>query len=240
MPKKLFQLNCDMGEGIGNDHLIMPWIDACSIACGGHAGDEQTMRNTVKLAMEHKVEIGAHPSFPDKENFGRKAMDISAGELISSLKHQVESLFKICEKYKAQPGHIKLHGALYNMAAADSNLSDLVLEALTDYRHLPFLAPLNSAFFKQCELHNVPVRPEAFADRVYDNQGKLLERNLPDSVILDKTQALEQLLSIINKGTLSFVDGKTIAIRADTFCVHGDNPKALEILQTLKMHQFEA
>lgn len=233
MVQKKFELNCDVGEGAGNDHLIMPYLDACSIACGGHSGDKSSMQETVAMALKSSVAIGAHPSFPDKKNFGRKIVNIERSALKKSLIEQVNSLEKICEENEAQLSHIKLHGALYNLAANDEEFALLTLGALAQYKQIPFYAPWNSQFQKVAMRLGFILKTEAFADRKYRNDLSLVGRDHADAVIVDPELAMDQVLLIIDKKNILTVDEKLVPIHAETICVHGDNPKALDILRSL-------
>ncbi|MEP0368134.1 MAG: 5-oxoprolinase subunit PxpA [Cyclobacteriaceae bacterium] len=234
MTQKNFELNCDVGEGIGQDHLIMPFLDACSIACGGHAGDEDSMKLTVELALTNNVSIGAHPSFPDKDNFGRAMMKISPDRLTESLYNQVTDLAVICKNAGTNLTHIKTHGALYNLATKDVTTARLILDALKDFRHIPFLAPDQSIFSLLAKTNSWKVKTEAFADRRYNEDRSLMSRSQEDAVITDPRLAQAQVLSIVKKGWAKSINDTKVNLRAETFCVHGDNPNAVEILKALK------
>lgn len=227
-------MNCDVGEGIGQDDLIMPFLDACSIACGGHAGDKDSMKLTAELALTYNVSIGAHPSFPDKDNFGRAMMKISPERLAESLYNQVTDLAVICKSAGTNLTHIKTHGALYNLAAKDEATARLILKALKDFRHLPFLAPYKSVFSKLAKINSWKVKSEAFADRRYNQDRSLVDRTQQDAVITDPRLAQSQVLSIVKFGWIKCINGANVSLNADTFCVHGDNPNAIEILKALK------
>lgn len=206
-------INCDLGEGLANDAKLMPYLHACNIACGGHAGDKSSIHKTVKLAIGHNVLVGAHPSFPDRENFGRTAMDISADDLRSSLVAQIELVRDACLKQGIRLNHVKAHGALYNLMCEDPELQKTVEDAICCVdADLPIYAPL---LFKSTRLK---VISEGFADRGYQEDGRLLRRGEKGALITDAAQALSQSRSLSN---------------FDTLCVHGDNPSALETVKTL-------
>lgn len=231
--KKKFELNCDLGEQIGNDALLMPYLDTCSIACGGHIGDEDAMSSTVELALENNVEIGAHPSFPDKENFGRKIIPIEKEKLIKSLIDQVAALEKVCQQFNTKISHIKLHGALYNLAASNWDYAALALQAFSGFAKIPLYTPWESVLYKLAKKSNVALKTEAFADRHYNEDSKLVARSNPNAVITDPHLASKQVRCINENHQVLAINQVSIPMRAETFCVHGDNPNALSILKAL-------
>lgn len=230
---KKWLLNCDMGESIGNDHLIMPHINACSIACGGHIGDKESMTQTVRLALKHQVEIGAHPSFPDRENFGREAFNMPSDELISSLSEQINSLYEVCKSEGATIKHIKPHGALYNQAITDLKTAVVVIQVMKKYPGLTLLAPWQSVVAELAQEDDIPLRFEGFADRRYEHDGSLAPRTTSDSVIKDPAEAYDQVRQIAKYQKLTSIDGITFDFEAETFCIHGDNPNAVNIARRL-------
>ncbi|MEQ9305547.1 MAG: 5-oxoprolinase subunit PxpA [Marinoscillum sp.] len=230
---KKWLLNCDMGESIGNDHLIMPHINACSIACGGHIGDKESMTQTVRLALKHQVEIGAHPSFPDRENFGREAFNMPSDELISSLSEQINSLYDVCKCEGATIKHIKPHGALYNQAITDLKTAVVVIQVMKKYPGLTLLAPWQSVVAELAQEDDIPLRFEGFADRRYEHDGSLAPRTTSDSVIKDPAEAYDQIRQIAKYQKLTSIDGITFDFEAETFCIHGDNPNAVNIARRL-------
>lgn len=223
---------------MGNDELLMPYLDACSIACGGHAGTPYSMQKTVEVALKYNVSIGAHPSFPDKENFGRKIIAIEKELLINSLIDQIESLKIICKSNDVELTHIKLHGALYNLAAIDVEYANLVLQAFHTFKELSIYAPWNSAIDSVAKDLGVNVIKEAFADRRYHSDLSLVSRNKKNAVIHDSIDAVDQVLSIVNFKKVKTIDGNIVPFKGDTFCVHGDNSTALEIVKALKKIQI--
>ncbi len=230
---KQWILNCDMGEKAGNDHLIMPYIQSCSIACGGHVGDADSMNATIHLAMKYQVEIGAHPSFPDKENFGRKPMSISSGVLIDSLSAQINSLRKVCSMVGAKLRHIKPHGALYHQASTDLRTAGVILEVMKRYPGTTLFAPYQSIVAELAQEDGIPVRFEGFADRKYEYDGSLAPRSNSNSVIKRPEDALSQVQQITKYHKLTSIDGYTFDYDAETFCIHGDNPNAVAIAKLL-------
>ncbi len=233
MEEDYIHINCDLGEGGENDEQLMPLISACSIACGGHAGTLETMTTTVNLALENEVEIGAHPSYPDKENFGRRTMDISAEDLERSLVAQILSLKQIVEAAGGKLSHVKPHGALYNDASKDKNIAEIVINSMLKFDEiLPVFAPQNSIMFELAK-RKIPVITEAFGDRNYEENYRLVSRQKKEALITKKEAVFRHLLSMFREGKISCVTGRKIPCEADTFCLHSDTPNALEILQYL-------
>ena len=227
-------INCDLGEGMGNDAQLMPYLGSCNIACGGHFGDVKSMTAAIKLAQLHGVNVGAHPSFPDPENFGRKLMNISRQKLQETLYHQVTIFQQICDKLNVEMHHIKLHGALYNLAANDAEIAAVVLNAFAAvHADIKIYVPYNSAIAILADDY-FPIVYEAFADRSYNPDLSLVNRDLVGAVITDKKRAWQQVLTIIKTGKVKSIDGEEVAIKADTFCVHGDQCNAVEIVKHIK------
>ncbi len=229
-----FKINCDLGEGMLTDAQLMPYLDECSIACGGHYGTTDSMTQTVQLAIKHNVLVGAHPSFPDKENFGRKAVSISSDELTDSLYNQITHFLKICSQLNIKMNHIKLHGALYNLTCTDLKLAQLVLDV---YLRLNFdfilFVPYHSIIADLAKSKFL-LAYEAFIDRRYNNDLSLVNRMHQNAIIDNPILACRQVSSIINNGYATSLNGEKVKIRADTFCLHGDNPTALELIHYLK------
>ena len=230
---KKIHINCDLGEGGEKDAEIMSLVSACNIACGGHAGTLETMQHTVDLALANGVEIGAHPSFPDKENFGRKEMQIPEKDLRRSLVAQILSLKQICEAEGGVLKHVKPHGALYNKAQHDGKISAVILSALEEFdAPLTLYAPEGSVIAKMAE-GKVQVRFEAFADRRYNPDGSLVSRKEDDALITEKEEVAEHLFSMVNDRRILCKNGEKISTRASTFCLHSDTPNAENILRYL-------
>lgn len=228
-------INCDVGEGLGNEADLFPLISSCSIACGGHAGDATTMREIVRLAQAHQVRIGAHPSYPDKVNFGRVSMAISEEELITSIQKQLTDLTTILKEENANLNHIKPHGALYNDLAKNKILCKTFLKAIAGYKkNVALFVPFNSTVEKYALREGFKVKKEAFADRNYNNDGSLVSRKLPQALITDAKAVLIHLRRMVSAQQLKTVDGIELQVQADTFCIHGDTPNALEILMYLR------
>lgn len=227
-------INCDVGEGIANEHLLMPHISSCNIACGGHFGDKKTIDETLKLALEHNVKIGAHPSFPDKENFGRQLMQISNEELMQSIENQLELFLERLKKVDTKLHHIKPHGALYNAIAKDEHLAKVFLKTIKKYMVNAYLyVSYQSEIEKVALQENINIKYEVFADRNYNDDLTLVSRSQENAVISDETKVLNHILEIARNKQVKTVSGKFKPIKADTFCVHGDTKNALEILKKL-------
>lgn len=233
--KRAIDINVDVGEGINNESLLMPFISSCNIACGGHAGDLNTMRTVVKLAKEYHVKIGAHPSYPDKENLGRKTMEISHSRLFKSLRSQINSLIKVLRIENAMLHHIKPHGALYNNATINKSTADVIIEVLKSISlPLKLYVPFNSVISELAEKENIPIVYEAFADRNYNDDLTLVSRNDKNAIILNPDEMFEHVFRMITKQKVKTLNGVEVQIKADTFCVHGDNPKVVHLIKNLR------
>ncbi|MDU8886259.1 5-oxoprolinase subunit PxpA [Yeosuana sp. MJ-SS3] len=229
-------INVDVGEGLNNEAQFMPFISSCNIACGGHAGDFEIMTKNVKLAKQHHVKIGAHPSFPDKTHFGREIIEISSANLYTTLKKQIRSLLNVLIKEHLQLHHIKPHGALYNLAAKDKRTANIIIEVVKSIAYpIKLYAPYGSVIAKLASEQNIPVTFEAFADRHYNHDLSLVSRTNKNAVIIDTDKAIKHVEQII-LGKVKTINGIEVKIKADTFCVHGDNPNAIQIIKGLKEH----
>jgi UPF0271 protein len=234
-PNPLPQINCDLGEGVLGEELIFPWIDACSVACGGHYGSEKTILTTLELAKEFGKKAGAHPSYPDLENFGRKSISISNHKLKESLTDQIRLFVDYSQKLDREMDHIKFHGALYNDAARDKDLADFLTDMLADgYPETPIFVPPHSFMQEFAALKNLPHRLEIFGDRAYLDNYQLAPRNLEASLFTKLKQVNTHLTAIFSEGMITTVTGNSIPISADTICFHGDNPGILEFLPFLR------
>ena len=227
-------LNCDMGEGIGKDELIMPFISSANIACGYHAGDEDTMKRTVELVMKYNVAIGAHPSFFDRENFGRTDIRLPLGEVYDLVTKQIHLLNEITKTAGANLHHVKPHGALYNMAARAKPLAAVISLAVKDVDDKLFLYGLSgSHLIKEAQKLGVKTVSEVFADRTYQDDGRLTPRTKTGALIDNSDKALQQVLQMIKEGTVTTVSGKIIPIVAETICIHGDGEHAVEFAKAI-------
>jgi UPF0271 protein len=228
-------INADIGEGLDNDALLMPFLSSCNIACGGHAGTSKSMRTVIRLAKQYQVKIGAHPSLPDKKNFGRKPMEISCAELFISLSQQIRNFRKIVDEENCRLNHIKPHGALYNLASKDVKTAEVIIEVIkTMLPNTQLYAPYNSVISKIALSENIPVIFEAFIDRSYNPDGTLVSREKDYAIIMDENQAFEQLLGIIQHSKVKTHNDEKINMIAKTFCIHGDHPKVIQILNFIK------
>lgn len=218
--------NCDLGEGC-DDAAVMPYISSANIACGLHAGDEETMRRTVALCIAHGVAIGAHPSFDDRANFGRREMDCSSDEIRALVMRQIFALSIIANEQGAQLTHVKPHGSLYNMAARDPSLADAIARAVHDADLSLILVGLSgSALPVAGEAIGLQVLHEVFAERRYEADGTLTPRSHHDAVIHSLDNALSQVRRLVRQGTVTARTGENISLRADTLCLHGDRADA--------------
>ena len=241
---KTIDINCDMGEDIGNDELIMPYISSANIACGYHAGDENTMKRTVELCKKYSVAVGAHPSFPDRENFGRTDMLLHPGEIYEMIIKQINCLEKIASEADVPVHHVKPHGALYNMASRDRSLAPFVALAIMDTNSKYILYGLSGSYLvKEGKSLGLKTASEVFADRTYKNDGSLTSRNKPGALIEDADKAIAQVLQMVKEGTVTSITGKKTPIVAETICIHGDGKHAVEfakaIHDTLKKEGIE-
>jgi|ERR1035437_239206 UPF0271 protein len=231
----LCDLNCDMGEGIGNDELIMPYITSANIACGYHAGDESTMHQTILLAQKYTVNIGAHPSFLDRENFGRTEIKKSPQEVYELVFKQIKILQKIGADNNATVHHVKPHGALYNMAAKDKVLARTIAEALKDSdENLVLFGLSNSFLISEAKAIGLKTASEVFADRTYQDDGSLTPRTQPNALIEDTDEAIQQVLMMVKQGKVKTVSGKEISIVAETICIHGDGKNGVEFAKEIR------
>ena len=227
-------LNCDVGEGIGNEALLFPYISSCNIACGGHAGDADSMLETVRLAQKHNVLIGAHPSYPDREHFGRIRIEMAPEVLQNHLERQIKALTGILEPLNIPLHHIKAHGALYNDLASGSSLAMDYLEVLEPFGNdVLVYAPCGSRFADLARKRGFQVWEEAFADRAYEADGSLVSRKKPGAVLSSPQEVSEQVREMVLSGRVRCIDGSYFSLKAKTFCLHGDTPNAVEILMFL-------
>lgn len=231
---KKIDINCDVGEGVDNETVLLPFIQSCNIACGAHAGDEQLMRKIVKLSLENNIKIGAHPSYPDKENFGRKSINIPAKELMFSIQFQINLLNNIILEEGGILFHIKPHGALYNDIAKNRALSLTFLEAIKSYKNsVKLVVPFNSIIAKNALKQGFEIIYEAFADRNYNDDLSLVSRNETNAVLTDINEIEKHVKGMLFNNEVVTISGKKKVIIADTFCVHSDTDNAVEIVKKL-------
>lgn len=230
----VIDFNCDLGEGIGNDEDIMPFISSANIACGFHAGDIETMKKITALCIKHNVAIGAHPSFPDKENFGRRNMNLPEEEIYTLVLQQLQDLSAIVKSSGQQLHHIKPHGALYNMAGKDLSIANAIVNAAKDFNEKILLYGLpGSAIEKAAGMNEIKFIGEAFSDRTYQPDGSLTPRKIPGSLIENEEESIRQVFQIINNKTVSCITGEIIPLMAETICIHGDGKYAVKFAHAL-------
>lgn len=236
------KLNCDLGESFGAwkmglDDDVMPHIDMANIACGFHAGDADVMASTLTLAKQHNVQIGAHPSYPDKQGFGRRSMNLNASELINCLHYQIAAIEGMAKVQGLTLSYVKPHGALYNDMMADERILKTVMAAVSAYPaplKLMVLATNNATGYEQiAEEFNIELIFEAFADRQYTDEGHLVSRSLPGSV-LNKEALLQQVTQLITSGSVTTRSGNKLLLNAHCLCVHGDNSEGIKLIQEIK------
>jgi len=239
-------LNCDLGESygpwrMGHDEEVMEFITSANVACGFHAGDPLTMRATVELARRAGVAVGAHPGLPDRLGFGRRAMAVSAAETYAMTLYQIGALAAVARSVGVELAHVKPHGALYAMAAADPMLAEAVAAATRAAgAELVLVGPPFSALERAAEAAGVPFAAEVFADRTYLADGSLTPRQRPDAFVHDPEEAAARLVEIVTAGTVRAVSGEVVRLRADTVCLHGDNPAAVAFARAVRAALLQA
>lgn len=238
MPR--INLNADLGEGygpwtMGDDATMLAIVNSANVACGGHAGDPDVMRRTLRLAREHGVSIGAHPSYPDLRNFGRRAMSLAPAELENQLAAQIGALMGIAAMEGIRVSHVKPHGALNNQACADRPLAEAIARAVKALDPtLILLAPACSQLALAGRAAGLPVVDEIFADRRYQDDGQLVPRSQPGAVIHDPEQALAHVRAMLDAGALVSASGHHIPVQAGSVCIHGDSPDAVALARHLR------
>jgi UPF0271 protein len=233
-------LNSDLGESfgaytLGMDERVLAVISSANIACGFHAGDPEVMGKTVRLALENNVALGAHPGLPDLVGFGRRNIAITPKEAYAMMVYQIGALAAFVKAEGARMQHVKPHGALYNMAAADEKLAEAVAEAVYKVDGELILFGLSGSWMIQkARALGLRVAEEVFADRTYQKDGSLTPRRQPGAMIASEEDALAQVLGMVKNGTVKTLSGETVSIQADTICVHGDGEHALEFSRKIK------
>lgn len=220
-------LNSDLGEGANNDAAIMPFVTSANVACGGHAGDARTMRETIGLALRHGVSVGAHPGYPDRANFGRVPQHLDHATLVAELHRQLSALDDAAAEFGADITHVKPHGALYNRAERDAGIAASIVSAICSWRaRATVFASPGSALEQAARDAGLRIALEGFVDRAYEPDGTLRSRRLPGAVLSDPAAAAAQAVSIVRDGGVRAADGTFIALPVDTLCLHGDRPEA--------------
>lgn len=229
MPR--ININCDLGEGIADEEKIMPFIQSCSIAAGGHFGNELTIRNTIQLAQRHEVQIGIHPSYPDRDNFGRTTMNLTDKKVRNAIFEQIVEFIKIAQFENATVKHIKFHGALYHDVCKHQKAAEIIGELLNELPIEVEFYCLPNAQIEKLLTKNYTIVHEAFIDRSYESNLALTPRAHPDAMILEKEKAFQQLYDIAMDNRVLTRDGNYKTISAQTFCIHGDSGNALNQLK---------
>ena len=233
-------LNCDLGESfgaykLGLDDQVLPYISSANVACGFHASDPVVMDKTVALAKDAGVAVGAHPGYPDLQGFGRRNMTIPPREVKAMIMYQIGALQAFCTARGLKLQHVKPHGALYNMAGKDEALAMAVCEAIQAVDDSLILLGLSgSKMLEAADKIGLRSAREVFADRAYEEDGSLVARTKPGAMITDEDEAVARVIRMIREGKVTAVTGKDIPIRADSVCVHGDSPKALAFVRTIR------
>jgi UPF0271 protein len=236
---KTIDLNCDMGESygawtMGADAEVMPFITSANVACGFHGGDPATIRKTVRLALDHGVAIGAHPSLPDLQGFGRRAMKISPQDMYDLVVYQAGAVEAFARAAGSRLHHVKCHGALYNMAANDEALSEAMARAAKDLGGVMLYVLSNSKMMETARRLGVPVAGEVFADRGYCDDGTLAPRDRPGGMVEDAGEAVKRALAMVQEGYVTALSGKRVSVSADTLCLHGDQPGAVAFARAIR------
>jgi len=227
-------LNCDLGEGMPNDDLIMPYITSANIACGFHAGSGDLIRHTIDQAKKHNVLVGAHPSFHDRENFGRKEIDLPDDKLYAIIIEQIIKVDLIAKEKHVTLHHVKPHGALYNMAARNQKIARTIAQAVKDYNEDLILYGLSgSHLIREAEAIGLKTRSEVFADRTYQEDGSLTPRSQPNALIEEDSVAVQQAMRMVLDGQVFTTLGKVIPIVAETICIHGDGTHAVAFAEKI-------
>lgn len=233
-------LNSDVGESFGNyklglDAEVIKYISSANIACGWHAGDAMVMQKTVKLAIKDNACIGAHPGFPDLIGFGRREMKLTKEEAKNYVKYQIGALWAFAKSNGTELQHVKAHGGLYNMAAKDPELALAIAEAISEVdKNLIFMGLANSEMIKAGKAMGLKTANEVFADRAYNSDGTLVSRKKEGCMITDEKLAISRVVRMVKEGKVQAITGEDIDIKADSICVHGDNPKAVEFVKSIR------
>jgi 5-oxoprolinase (ATP-hydrolysing) subunit A len=228
-------LNADLGEGAGHDDELLALVTSANIACGFHAGDAHTIRQSIESARANKVAVGAHPSLFDRENFGRKELAVPPGEVFDGVVYQLGVFAAIAEAAGVRPNHVKPHGALYNMAVHDAALADAIGCAIVSVdKNLILFAPKDTALSRAGEKNGLQIAHEVFADRNYLSNGALVPRTRADALLHDPNEAAPRVIRMLREGKVRSVEGVDVGVRAETICLHGDNPEAVDFARVLR------
>jgi UPF0271 protein len=228
-------LNADLGEGEASDPELLRIVSSCNVACGGHAGDASTMETTIRNAQANAVVVGAHPGYPDREGFGRRSRFMEGAELLGSLEHQLKTFWTIAEAAGATVAHVKPHGTLYTDAVADKSLANLIAQAVEGLPGRPALVGQPGTELEAAAMaHGLAFIAEAFIDRAYRPDGRLVPRSEAGAVHGDIDLIRKQAISLATAGQVTGLDGTEIEVKADTLCIHGDTPGAVEAARVVR------
>lgn len=236
----IVDLNSDLGESfgaytIGLDSEVLKYVTSANVACGWHAGDPMIMDKTVKLAVENGVAIGAHPGYPDLMGFGRRNMDVTPNEARNYMLYQLGALSAFAKAHGTKLQHMKLHGAFYNTACVKKELADAIVDAILEVdKDIIVMALSGSYLLQRAEEKGLKVAHEVFADRAYNIDGTLVNRKLPGAMVHDRDVAIQRIKRMVLEGKVTAIDGTDIDIKADSICVHGDNPEAVNFVKFIK------
>ena len=239
-------LNSDLGESFGAHHIgydaeLFPLISSANVACGFHGGDPRTMERTIAEATSHGVAVGAHPGFPDLVGFGRREIAATPDEVRTDVLYQLGALDAFCRAAAIPLQHVKVHGALYNLAVKDALLADAIASAVAAYgRQLIFLAQPGTHLFAAAERLRLPTAREGFADRAYNADGTLVSRRLPGAVMTDPEVAAARALRLVSEGRVTTIDGQDLVLAVDSLCIHSDTPGAVQIARAIRRRFDEA
>jgi UPF0271 protein len=228
-------LNSDLGEGAGHDDEILSLVSSANIACGFHAGNPAGIFNSIRVAKEKGVAVGAHPSLDDRKNFGRTEIQVGGAEVYALVAYQVGAFQALCTAAGVKMNHVKPHGALYNMAVRDRELSDAIARGMLAVdKDAILFAPAGTELFTAAQKLGLRTAAEAFADRNYNSDGTLVSRTRPDALLRDPGEAAERVIRMLKDGKIRAIDGTDVAVRPETICLHGDTPGAVEFAQMLR------
>ena len=231
----MIDLNADLGEGGANDSALLQLVSSANIACGFHAGDAGLMVQSVREALKYGVAVGAHPGYPDRENFGRTAMDLPPETVYAQMLYQIGALAAIVSAEGGELRHVKPHGMLYNQAAKEAPLADAIARAVRDFDPALILVGLaGSELIRAGQHYKLITRQEVFADRGYLADGSLVPRSQPGAIIHDVEAAAKRVVRMVTEGTVEAVDGTVINFRPHSICMHGDTPEAVEMAKAVR------
>jgi UPF0271 protein len=232
-------INSDLGEfrnekQLTNELNILNYISSCSIACGGHVGDVNSIKTIIEACKKHSIAIGPHPSYPDKEGFGRRMIDIESKDLENSIRDQINLFLKVADSLSMPVRHVKLHGRLYNEVSKSEVLSSLFINLIDSFKYdLSVIGPAESLLGQMLEDKDIPFIPEAFIDRTYKEDLTLVDRSEEGSVLISVEEQINQARSIVCDEKIMSNNNKILNLKAETLCIHGDSPNSLEVAEAL-------